>query len=152
MDKVRLGGHRAFRTLAGLVEAVELEGIEESNVVRRDGVWFLTCSTRPAPAEPDEERIAMEAVMESVDPATWPGLTPAQRCALRRFAKPQPAEQPPALAKYQPCGCVVCTCEHETQCQGCGAHHCGTHPVGQFYGPVYQQPAQDVAALIRSRK
>lgn len=43
--------------------------------------------------EPDEERLAMEAVMESVDPATWPGLTTAQRCALGRFAKPQPAEQ-----------------------------------------------------------
>lgn len=37
---------------------------------------------------PDAERLAMEAVMESVDPATWPGLTTAQRCALGRFAKP----------------------------------------------------------------
>src|SRR5690554_4900142 len=45
------------------------------------------------PTEPDEERLAMEAVMESVDPATWPGLTTTQRCALGRFAKPQPAEQ-----------------------------------------------------------
>jgi hypothetical protein len=35
------------------------------------------------------------------------------------------------LAKYQPCGCVVCTCEDEYQCQGCGAKHCGTHPVGE---------------------
>ena len=47
----------------------------------------------PRPAEPDNERLAMEAVMESVDPATWPGLTPTQRCALGRFAKPQPTEQ-----------------------------------------------------------
>ena len=44
----------------------------------------------PQPVNPDEERLAMEAVMESVDPATWPGLTIAQRCALGRFAKPQP--------------------------------------------------------------
>lgn len=51
--------------------------------------------TTPQPAEPDEERLALEAVMESVDPATWPGLTPAQRCALGRFAKPQPTEQQP---------------------------------------------------------
>lgn len=49
MDKVRSDRHRAFRTLAGLVEAVELEGVEEFNVVRRGGVWYLTCAARPAP-------------------------------------------------------------------------------------------------------
>lgn len=49
--------------------------------------------TASQPAESDEEHLAMEAVMESVDPATWPGLTTAQRCALGRFAKPQPAKQ-----------------------------------------------------------
>src|SRR5690606_307135 len=52
------------------------------------------------PAEPDEERLAMEAVMESVDPATWPGLTVAQRCALSRFAKPQPAEPVKRKRRY----------------------------------------------------
>ena len=48
------------------------------------------------------------------------------------------AQQPaaPVLAKHQPCGCVICTCEDEQQCQGCGAKHCGNradHPpyVGQ---------------------
>ncbi len=46
----------------------------------------------PQPTEPSDEMEAMEAVMESVDPATWPGLTAAQRCALGRFAKPQPTE------------------------------------------------------------
>lgn len=29
------------------------------------------------------------------------------------------------LAKNQPCGCVVCTCEDEVRCHGCGAHKCG---------------------------
>lgn len=43
------------------------------------------------------------------------------------------------LAKHQPCGCVICTCEHETQCQGCGAKHCGTHAVGNIPNPVYLQ-------------
>lgn len=62
------------------------------------------------------------------------------------FAKPPQ----PALSKYQPCGCVICTCEHETQCQGCGAKHCGTHPVGQIPGPVYQQPAPDVTDLVEA--
>lgn len=48
------------------------------------------------------------------------------------------------LARHQPCGCIVCYCEHETQCQGCGAKHCGTHPVGQFPAPAYLQPEPDV--------
>ena len=43
------------------------------------------------------------------------------------------------MAKHQPCGCVICTCEHETQCQGCGAKHCGTHAVGNIPNPVYLQ-------------
>lgn len=42
MDKVRLDRHRAFRTLAGLAEAVGLEGIGEFNAVRCGGIWFLT--------------------------------------------------------------------------------------------------------------
>lgn len=42
MARVRSGRHRAFRTLAGLAEAVELEGISEFRVVRCDGIWFLT--------------------------------------------------------------------------------------------------------------
>ena len=28
------------------------------------------------------------------------------------------------LYKHQPCGCQVCVCEDEVQCQGCGAHKC----------------------------
>jgi hypothetical protein len=46
----------------------------------------------------------------------------------------------PVLAKHQPCGCVVCTCENEAEpdrCLGCGAKHCGTHPVGAIPSPVY---------------
>lgn len=34
------------------------------------------------------EKEAMEAVMERIDPATYPGLTTAERAALGRFAKP----------------------------------------------------------------
>lgn len=56
------------------------------------------------------------------------------------YTAPRPTEQQPELAKYQPSGCVICTCDHETQCQGCGAHHCGGHPVGEFSKPAYQQP------------
>jgi len=41
------------------------------------------------------------------------------------------------FAKHQPCGCVVCTCEDDEKCQGCGAHWCGTHPVPEIPIPVY---------------
>jgi len=44
----------------------------------------------------------------------------------------------PPLAKHQKCGCIVCTCDDEVQCQGCGAKHCGTHEVGEFSSPVYE--------------
>lgn len=30
------------------------------------------------------------------------------------------------LNKFQSCGCVLCTCEDEIQCHGCGAKNCGT--------------------------
>lgn len=36
------------------------------------------------------------------------------------------------LARNQPCGCVVCQCKDDNQCHGCGAKHCGTHPVGEI--------------------
>lgn len=29
------------------------------------------------------------------------------------------------LARKQPCGCVTCYCENQTQCSGCGAKMCG---------------------------
>ncbi len=44
------------------------------------------------------------------------------------------------LSRHQPCGCIVCICENEQQCQGCGAKTCGTHPVGAIPNPVYDTP------------
>jgi len=48
--------------------------------------------------------------------------------------------EPRELARNQPCGCVICVCGYDDQCQGCGAKHCGTHPVGQIPNPVYVTP------------
>lgn len=53
------------------------------------------------------------------------------------------AQQRPTLHKYQPCGCVVCTCENAEQCQGCGAKHCGTHPIGKIPNPIYITSLQE---------
>lgn len=48
------------------------------------------------------------------------------------------SQQAETLAKYQPCGCVICTCEDEKQCQGCGAKHCGNRTDHPAY--VKRQP------------
>jgi len=57
--------------------------------------------------------------------------------ALTSHARPAERE----LARNQPCGCVVCRCEDEHRCGGCGAKNCGTHPVGQIPNPVYKSSA-----------
>ena len=41
------------------------------------------------------------------------------------------------LARHQPCGCIVCACENEDQCQGCGAKTCDEHLSGVIPNPVY---------------
>ena len=46
------------------------------------------------------------------------------------------------LAREQPCGCRLCVCEDEYQCQGCGAGNCDEHnkigKVGAFKTASYQ--------------
>lgn len=44
----------------------------------------------------------------------------------------------PLLARNQKCGCVVCICDSDTHCFGCGAKNCGNHALGQIPEPVYQ--------------
>ena len=46
------------------------------------------------------------------------------------------------LARYQPCGCIICSCENEeNKCHGCGASHCGNHPLGELPNPVFDSKA-----------
>lgn len=48
------------------------------------------------------------------------------------------------LEKFQPCGCVICTCETDDQCIGCGAKHCGKYAIGQFpEGGLWKFPADN---------
>src|SRR5690606_12834143 len=79
-----------------------------------------------------------EEIMVSVgyDVYTLP-LHPTGLLSGPRFVVHVPG--PEALAKHQPCGCVLCTCEDEKQCQGCGAKFCGNHTDHPAY--VKQQPA-----------
>lgn len=60
------------------------------------------------------------------------------------LSAPEPAA--PMLAKYQSCGCVICTCEDEEQCHGCGARMCGTHPGKPIPHPIYERHAPEPAA------
>lgn len=62
--------------------------------------------------------------------------------AISAQGEPESAE----LARHQPCGCVVCTCEDEERCNGCGAKNCGTHPVGEIPNPVFATPTASTAA------
>lgn len=41
------------------------------------------------------------------------------------------------LARNQPCGCIVCNCDNDERCVGCGAKNCGTHAVGEIPNPIY---------------
>lgn len=48
------------------------------------------------------------------------------------------------LAQHQPCGCIICICDDDERCHGCGAKHCGTHPLGVIPNAVYEaRPAPD---------
>lgn len=62
--------------------------------------------------------------------------------AVKEALRQSQQEAQPVLEKYQPCGCVLCTCENTEQCQGCGAKNCGTHPIGKFPNPLFTSPAQ----------
>lgn len=52
------------------------------------------------------------------------------------------------LARHQPCGCVVCYCENQERCLGCGAKYCGTHEVGEIPNPVYVDHIPDAGKMI----
>ncbi|MEZ2742630.1 hypothetical protein ACBP93_08360 [Paenalcaligenes hominis] len=52
------------------------------------------------------------------------------------------------LARHQPCGCVVCYCENQERCLGCGAKYCGTHEVGEIPNPVYVDHIPDIGQMI----
>lgn len=72
----------------------------------------------------DELRWIVNGFLEWHEGSHCPeGLIERARAALSTDA----ASSLPALAKHQPCGCVVCTCEDQEQCHGCGAKYCGQH-------------------------
>jgi hypothetical protein len=69
-----------------------------------------------------------------------------QRIAALSAAPSSGEDAGQQLARHQPCGCVICWCEDEEQCHGCGAKHCGTHPIGEIPNPVYATSQPSVPA------
>lgn len=62
------------------------------------------------------------------DPMAATGCIPGDaraKAALLALAKP-------TRPRYQSCGCVICICPDNDadRCMGCGATHCGKHPMG----------------------
>ena len=62
---------------------------------------------------------------------------------------PEDNQQPPKeRQKIQPCGCVVCSCQDDAQCHGCGAKNCGTKECVFKFHPEnikYKQPPKEQA-------
>lgn len=77
----------------------------------------------------------------------WGKGKPRRRTSDSNWKQPLKWNRDVLLAKNQPCGCIVCTCEDEIQCQGCGASHCGKHPVGKIPSPKFIRPRVFCASL-----
>jgi len=50
-----------------------------------------------------------------------------ERDALREEVERLKEWREPHLKRIQPCGCILCICETEDQCNGCGATSCKKH-------------------------
>ena len=58
---------------------------------------------------------------------------------IRSIIISAPGEKALVLAKNQPCGCVICTCDNEKQCMGCGSRNCGQHAFGDLPEKAYEK-------------
>jgi len=85
----------------------------------------------------------------------WDEVSEPMRDDYRACARAAIAALPPAvpeLARHQPCGCIVCRCESDEQCSGCGAKNCGTHAVGEIPNPVYVTTPDPVSEAAKVGK
>jgi len=110
------------------VDAREVTYSEQHEVCGR----YIANDDPPPPSAPEGGPVA-DCCEECGEPVSECGCYP----------KSVKAEQPERLlAKHQPCGCVICDCEDDHRCHGCGAKHCGTHPVHEIPNPVYVEQEQ----------
>ena len=127
----------------------------EAELTRYDSSPDGTCVEPAQPAQPALKACeawaivwpsgTIRAVERNVNPPRLDQRDIADGWTVRRVRITDAAE--PArreLARRQPCGCIVCYCESDTECSGCGAKSCGTHPPGETPNPVYNsaEPAK----------
>lgn len=79
--------------------------------------------------------------------ANWGKGAPRRRTSVSNRNLPLKWNRDATLARHQPCGCVVCVCDDDVQCQGCGAKNCGSHEPGKLPNPVYNRPRVFCASL-----
>lgn len=58
------------------------------------------------------------------------------------------AEPAPTLSRNQPCGCVICSCEDDAQCHGCGAQMCEDHRSGKLCRARYHREGASAEAQV----
>lgn len=79
--------------------------------------------------------------------ANWGKGAPRRRTSVGNWNLPLKWNRDATLARHQPCGCVVCVCDDDVQCQGCGAKNCGSHEPGKLPNSVYNRPRVFCASL-----
>ena len=129
----------------GLLDHIYEYGTAAEGVAEKANAFARAVIARYAPQQP---AAAGDEIMVNTpyDVFTLPlqpsGLSSGPRFVVHVPGPEQTAgdAEAEALAKYQPCGCVICTCEDEKQCHGCGAKHCGNRTDHPPY--VKQQPEQ----------
>lgn len=80
-----------------------------------------------SPPAPSEEARCSACGTTDYTPRAMLGTTLCHACAA---ADAMDAAAPPpedSGARERPCGCVLCICEDEERCHGCGATTCKTH-------------------------
>lgn len=107
----------------------------------------------------EQEVLCMVRMLESREWADHVGLSElGQRLEAvisilhNELHEAQAKRSKPELARVQPCGCVVCYCENQERCLGCGAKYCGTHEVGEIPNPVYIDHIPDDKKMIECAK
>src|SRR5690606_3602352 len=132
---------------------LESQGIDPEDV-EAPQIWHAMLAAAPqppaapsAPAGVDDALVAgaMEAAADACSRHVVcnEAITAAVEYALAQ----QPAA--PTIAKHQPCGRVICTCEDEQQCQGCGAKHYGRQALSRLTDPQLHEIARVMEAAAR---
>ena len=103
--------------------------------------------------ESDCARCQLNTALSPVDNEEGVGETSKKRLDGKPECLGSPTPEPAkVLARHQPCGCVVCICDSDERCLGCGAKNCGTpgcvfSPHAGSPSPIYENAAKVLAVV-----